>query len=225
VREAVTSKRRLWKRVVVGVVSLFVVLYVVGFFVPAPGRRGRLPNLSATTSPSRSDSRLSHVASVLADRGVAALCWSHADWRTEAAESGRLSHTKLGGPWAAFTSYSPYLAVELSPEVCIELSRLGDLHTRVWQDEWPDALALSVGALAHESIHARGYLNERVAECWGMQTIPDAAVALGRSRKEGHYLANLYWHRWYRFRPDSYRSGECRNGRALDLRPNADAWP
>lgn len=213
------------KRLAVGIVYFFILLYVVGFFVPAPGPRGRLPDLSATASPSRRDAKLSHVVSVLADRGVVVSCWSHEDWRTQAAARAAGFDVKLGGRWAAFTSFRPYLSVELSPEICIELSRLVRLRRPVWHDKWPDALSLAVGALAHESTHARGYSNEALAECWGMQTIPTAAVELGRSRSEGRYLAELYWHRWFKTRPRSYRSSECRDGGALDLRPDADAWP
>ena len=58
-----------------------------------------------------------------------------------------------------------------------------------------------------------------------MQTIRAAAIALGRTAREGRFLANLYWNRWYRWNPGSYRSRECRNGGALDLRPQSDVWP
>jgi hypothetical protein len=224
VRKAASSKRRIWRLALVGVVWAFVVTSVAGFFVANRGR-GRLPDLSATRSPSHPDARLGHVVSVLAGRGAEVLCWSHEDWRREAAERGHRSHTKLGGPWAAFTSFSPYLAVELSPEICIELSRLVHLHEPVWKDPSRDALALAVATLAHESVHVTGNLSEGLAECWGMQVIPTAAVELGRSRQEGRYLAELYWHRWYRFRHRPYWSSECRNGRALDLHPNTDTWP
>jgi hypothetical protein len=223
--ETVRPKHRISKRVAVGVVGFFVLLYVVGFFVPAPARRGRLPDLSATRSPSRRDAKLSHVVSVLADRGVDVSCWSQKDWRTQAAIRGAGLDVKLGGPWAAFTSYSPYLSVELSPEICVELSRLVRLRGPVWNDKWRDALALAVGALAHESIHARGYTKEALAECWGMQTIPTAAVELGRSRREGRYLAQLYWRLWFKTRPGSYRSSECHDGGRLDLRLRSDVWP
>jgi hypothetical protein len=220
-----SSKRRVWRLIFVGVIFVFVLLYVAGFFVANPAR-GRLPDLSAVKSPSHSDARLAHVVSVVAGRGAAVLCWSHDEWKKEAEERGRRFHTtKLGGPWAAFTSFSPYLAVELSPEICFELSRLIHLRKPVWQDASRDALALSVATLAHESVHVTGNLSEGLAECWGMQAIAAAAVELGRSQKEGRYLAELYWRHWYRFRRRPYWSSECRNGGALDLRPNTDIWP
>jgi hypothetical protein len=140
------------------------------------------------------------------------------------ARAGRF-HTSTLGPWAAFTSFSPYLAVELSPEICIELSRLVNLRTPVWEDESRDALAWSVATLAHESVHVTGNLSEAMADCWGMQTIPMAAVELGRSSGDGRYLAELYWKRWYRFGRRPYWSSECRNGGALDLHRSTDMWP
>jgi hypothetical protein len=223
--EAANSKRRVRRLALVGVVWAFVVLSVAGGFFAPNSRRGRLPNLSATPSPSRPDARLAKVVSVLAGRGAAVLCWSREDWKQEAAEKGRRSQTKLGGSWAAFTSFSPYLAVELSPEICIELSRLVHLREPVWEDESEDALALAVGVLAHESVHVMGHLSEAPAECWGMQRIPAAAVELGRSQVEGRYLAELYSKRWYRFRHRPYWSSECKNGGALDLHPNTSVWP
>jgi hypothetical protein len=223
VAKAASHKRRLRRLALFGVVWTFVVFSVAGFFVPRG--RGRLPNLSTTNSPSRPDARLARVIALLAGRGAAVQCWSHQDWKKQSAERARRFHTTTLGPWAAFTSFSPYLAVDLSPEICIELSRLVNLREPVWKDESRDALALSVGTLAHESVHVTGNLSEALAECWGMQTIPTATVELGRSREEGRYLAELFWKRWYRFRHRPYWSSECRNGGALDLRPNTDIWP
>ena len=222
--KAASSKRRVRRLALVGVIWAFVVFSATGFFAAKLGR-GRLPDLSATRSPSRPDARFARVVSVIAGRGAAVLCWSHEDWRKQAAERARRFHTTTLGPWAAFTSFSPYLAVELSPEICIELSRLVNLREPVWEDESRDALAWSVLTLAHESVHVTGNLSEALAECWGMQTIPTAAVELGRSREEGRYLAERYWHRWFRFRHRPYWSSECRNGGALDLRPSTDIWP
>lgn len=218
-----SSKRRTWKLPLAGVVWAWVIFTAAGFFV-ARGR-GTLPDLSATRSPSYPDARLAHVVSVLSRRGAVVLCWSHEDWRKQAAQRARRYHTTTLGPWAAFTSFSPYLAVELSPEICIELSRLVTLRKPVWEDGSRDALALSVGALAHESVHVTGNLSEALAECWGMQTIPTAAVELGRTSEEGRYLAELYWRRWYRFRHRPYWSSECHNGGALDIHPDTDTWP
>jgi hypothetical protein len=223
VEKAASSKRRVRRLAIAGVVWAFVVFSVAGFFVPRG--RGRLPDLSATRSPSYLDARFARVVSVVAGRGAAVRCWSHEDWRKQAAERARRYHTTTLGPWAAFTSFSPYLAVDLSPEICIELSRVVLLRRPVWEDEWRDALALSVGTLAHESVHVTGNLSEALAECWGMQAIPTAAVELGRSRQEGRFLAELYWRRWYRFRHRPYWSSECHNGGALDLRPGTDSWP
>lgn len=221
--KAANSKRRRWKLALVGVVWAWVLFSAAGFFV-ARGR-GHLPDLSATSSPSYPDAQLARAVSVLSGREAAVLCWSHEDWAKKARERAHRFHTTTLGPWAAFTSFSPYLTVELSPEICIELARLDSLHGPVWEDGSRDALAFSVETLAHESVHVSGNLSEAEAECWGMQTIPTAAVELGRSREEGRYLAELYWRRWYRFRHGPYGSSECHDGGALDLHPDTHVWP
>jgi hypothetical protein len=70
VENAAGSKRRVWKLAVAGVVWAFVLFSVAGFFVAQRGR-GRLPDLSATRSPSHPDARSARVVSVLAGRGAA----------------------------------------------------------------------------------------------------------------------------------------------------------
>jgi hypothetical protein len=119
VGKAATPKRRLKRLALVGLVWAFVLASVAGFFVPKG--RGHLPDLSAANSPSYSDARLARVVSMLAGREAAVLCWSHEDWRKQTAKRAHRYRTTTLGPWAAFTSFSPYLAVELSPEICIEL--------------------------------------------------------------------------------------------------------
>jgi hypothetical protein len=95
----------------------------------------------------------------------------------------------------------------------------------VWSASSPEALAWSVQALAHESVHVSGFLNEAAAECYGMQRIVDLASRLGRTSSEGRYLSELFWKGFYPWDRPTYRSVECRNGGALDLRPQAKIWP
>lgn len=219
-------RKRRRRRIVAILLAIIVVWLVTQTVVPARGPHGRLPDLSAVSSPSRVDGQLEQVVSVVAGRGAVVRCWSHGDWKQRAAEQARQSSGQVRhGPWSGYTSYRPVPTVHLSPELCIELTRLADLRVPVWDDESPDALALSVQALAHESVHVTGWLNEAMAQCLGMQAIQRAAVALGRTPKEGQYLAERYWTRWYRWSKKSYRSSECRNGRALDIRPQTDVWP
>ena len=109
--------------------------------------------------------------------------------------------------------------------MCFELRKLIHDDEPVWRDPYPGALARSVQALAHESVHASGDVNEARAECSGLQKIVEAAVELGRTPKEGRYLARLYWRAWYPRHAVPYRSTECRDGGRLDFSPETRAWP
>jgi hypothetical protein len=79
--------------------------------------------------------------------------------------------------------------------------------------------------LAHEARHFSGALDEWSTECYGMQSIRDVAVALGRTSREGQYLASLYWKQIYRRESPAYRMPQCRNGGEYDLRPYSSVWP
>jgi hypothetical protein len=180
--------------------------------------RGRLPSTVRSATATHSDGHLAHVVAVLAGIGADVRCWSTADWRRQATAG-------LRQPWRAYTVGTPLLTVNLSPALCAELTRLTKRRLPVWRDEFPDALALAVGALAHESMHVSGIRDEAKAECEGMQTIAKAAVLLGRPLAEARYLAVLYARHWYPWWPPRYRSPECRNGGRLDLRPAVNVWP
>ena len=166
------------------------------------------------------DARLSGVVGRLADRGAAIYCWSADAW----VEQARLAGGR-GTSWNAYTAFAPLLTINLSPQVCAELLRLSALRAPLREQTDLDGLAWSVGVLAHESIHVRGYLSETVAQCCGMQAIAKAALLLGRSRPEAELLAAWYWRRLYSRSPAGYSSPECRNGGLLDLRPKTQAWP
>jgi hypothetical protein len=136
-----------------------------------------------------------------ARRGAAIRCWTRAGWEARAAEwATRWPGQGPLGPWRAYTSDDPYLAVDLSPNICAELRALVERKGRVRSDPAPDALAWAVAAVAHESVHVSGIA-------------------------EGRYLATLYWKHWYPWNRPPYRSRECRNRRALDLRPATASWP
>ena len=220
------GRRRLWRPVVAGLLCTLGLLYAGGVVASVAWPHGRLPDLSDTPSVSRLDGEFSRVASVLAGQSVIVRCWSHYDWerRAEAVEK-RWPEVGHLGSWRGYTWWEPGPTVHLSPEVCIELTRLRWESEPVQKAESRDALAWSLGALAHESVHASGVINEAKAHCWGMQRMRRAAVELGRSADEGQYLAERFWKRWYRWAKAPYESSECRNGGELDLRPGTDTWP
>ncbi len=86
-----------------------------------------------------------------------------------------------------------------------------------------DAIALDV--LAHESWHLEGNQNEAVTECYAEQTVGFVATKLVSDDVQARGLARLVHLLVYPHMPDEYRSDECRDGGALDLRPSSSAWP
>jgi hypothetical protein len=141
------------------------------------------------------DGNLSRVVLALTGEHVPVRCWSRQGW--EAHEGERRAHGRSHqGYWERYLSTQPAI-VNLGPNVCVELTRLRRMRGSVLDAPWPDALAWSLEMLTHESVHARGILNEAKAECYGMQTVAAAAVALGRTSAEGRYPQAEYWKAWY----------------------------
>ena len=184
---------------------------------------GRLPVITGPSGKSRIEPRFGQAVAVVAGLGTEVRCWSVADWQRLRVEWGDWRGQELG-PWGAYTTRGQF-RVHLSPSICATLTRLVDDEVPVREDPWPEQLAWSVGALAHEAQHVRGVLDERQAECYGVQSITKLASALGRGGEEGRYLARLYWTSAYVAHERRYRSGECRDGGRLDLHPETHAWP
>jgi hypothetical protein len=184
-----------------------------------------LPTLDVSSVRSGPDARLSHVASVLAAHEGVVECWSEADWDARVAElAEQWPQMRRLDRWSAYTS-PDLLTVHMSPSICLELRKLEGAVGPVWDDDEPEALAWSVSALAHESAHVAGWRNEAVAECYAIQSIEFTTELLGRTRREGRWLAERYVRRFYRYHEPPYTSPECRNGGRLDVRPTSDVWP
>ena len=88
-----------------------------------------------------------------------------------------------------------------------------------------DEEAYSVHVLAHESWHLRGFEDEATAECLALQTTADTAERLGADVLRAAAVARFALEHVYPRMPDEYRSGDCRDGGRLDLRPSLAAWP
>jgi hypothetical protein len=87
------------------------------------------------------------------------------------------------------------------------------------------AVAWAVDVLSHESWHLRGILDEAETECRSLQTMAWAAQRLGATEPQARGLAALQYETGYPRLPGRYRSGECREGGAMDLRPGDPRWP
>jgi hypothetical protein len=204
-----------------GVLIWFIAGFFPAFHAPTPASAfSHLPAGAGRDVTSHYDQRLSGVVSRLAGRQAAAYCWSPGQWPAQVRQVGGKTDA-----WNAYTADEPFLTVNLSPQICGELTRLALLGSPLAAQADLDALAWSVGVLAHESIHAGGVDDERLAECYGMQRIARAAVMLGRSAADARLLAERFWKRLYRVHDATYGSPECRSGGALDLRPATLSWP
>lgn len=199
------------------------------YCVPSPGgtvcfEQGRLPAAQRLNSRTRVHRRLADAILDVSRYGAQVQCYSRRDWRKTAA-GWKAKWPSLGplGPWRAFNY--PVGFVHLSPQVCAQLTRLVALRKPAWNDEQADALAYSLAVLGHEGVHVTGNRDEVEAMCQGMQWMPELAVALGRTRAEGRYLATLFWLHWYPWYDGDHRSRECREGGRLDVRPASTVWP
>jgi hypothetical protein len=230
VRTTVSGSRRARRLACAGL--LWAAVLVTGLAVlalDAPGESsaqaaGPFPPAAHLDSTSRIDPLFSRVVSRLAGREAKVHCWSRAHWAKRAAEWAE-RWPQLGelGPWRAYSL--PHTAeVHLSPAICALLRSFVSLPVPASRTRWPYALAWSVQALSHESVHVKGIVSEVKADCYGMQSIDEAMIALGRSRSEGRYLASAYWNYWYPAHGPDIRSSECRNGGRLDLSVSA-LWP
>lgn len=142
--------------------------------------------------------------------------------------------------WSAGENVAGYVAadssvVHLAPEICYSLHRLLVL------DDAPDLACLersrraraqlcslegtlaaaALQTVAHEAQHVAGITNEAQAECYGLQTVEEAARLLDVADTR-----SLAWYAWRLLRrPPAYRSDECKRGGELDLDPATKAWP
>jgi len=100
------------------------------------------------------------------------------------------------------------------------------VRTAVWGecDAWGVTLT-ALHVLTHESMHLAGVVDEAPADCLGVQLDALVATRLGAAAPFARALAREYWRSYYPSQDRSYRSPECRNGRALDLFPGRSGWP
>jgi hypothetical protein len=88
-----------------------------------------------------------------------------------------------------------------------------------------DDLAMAVDVVTHEAYHLAGVIEEDVTECRSLQTMARTAERLGATPAQAQRLAAYELDSNYGLLPDRYRSPECRDGGALDMRPDDHRWP
>jgi hypothetical protein len=187
-----------------------------------PGEVRSLPVIGGDSGVSRIEPRLGKVASWLAGKPVEVRCWSHPDWtrllREENAYTKRIDSDTVG--FAGIQGNR----VNLAPDVCDGLVDLTYHGSRPPDDTARFPLATAVVTLAHEPEHAKGVADEAQAECYAIQLAAPTARRLGVPAAYASGLARLYWEH-YPEELSQYRSPECRDGGAYDLRRSTSAWP
>jgi hypothetical protein len=83
----------------------------------------------------------------------------------------------------------------------------------------------AVHTLTHEAWHLAGEQTEAVAECYALQTTAWTAARFGATPVQGQHIARYLIAHIYPQMPAAYRSPDCRDGGALDLRPESALWP
>ena len=86
-------------------------------------------------------------------------------------------------------------------------------------------LAMAVDVITHESFHLQGIQDEAKTECSSLQTMAETAQRLGATPAQGAALARGQYAETYPRMPDHYRSPDCSEGGALDLRPDDPHFP
>jgi len=183
---------------------------------PAPRDFGPLPTVVGRSSRSRIQPILGHIATEHAGHAVEVRCWSDRDWvRLTKEVVARLDlppETHLNG----------YVLeagrVHLPSTACNRLVAPSPGEMRRER-------AAAITTFAHELQHARGIKNEARAECYALQSVEQVALELGSSRARARRVARFAWTDIYPHMPALFRSSECRDGGALDLRPEVTAWP
>ena len=188
-------------------------------------------------SRSGNERALSGLASELAGRPVHVRCESF--WHSIVNVSGNLGDVPFpNGRAASHTNVTRGMCKELArfrshperPELaCLtqfDWSRFtgsGDPAATACSEQAND-MAEALVTLTHESMHLRGWADEAVAQCYGLQEVAFTVERLGGSREEGAAVAS-YLLSLQPFMPTDYQSSECAAGRSLDLHPETKAFP
>jgi hypothetical protein len=156
--------------------------------------------------------RLGGAASVLAGARVAVRCQSFGGAFVDAGPE--LGYVR----WRADGSPEPWTLIKR--DQCRHLAA----YARSDQRRPTRDQVVAVHVLTHEAMHLSGRLAEAAAECAAVQRDAQTARLLGAGPADAAELAAAYWRNIYPLMPDSYRSGECRPGGAMDERLPDAPW-
>ena len=179
----------------------------------------QLAILDRPSRKSRAQIRYSRVVSEILGEGVIVRCWSQADWRELATETGE-SPTHTAGFVREYGASG-----NLAPDICSTLDAFTYGRKRPTDAEGKLDLAHALITLAHEGEHVIGTRNEAAAECHAMQRVRFLARALGANKSYARMIATHGWTDVYPRMSPQYRSPKCYDGGPLDLRKKTSVWP
>jgi hypothetical protein len=169
----------------------------------------------------REQDRLAAIASDLAGRKVGVHCpgflSSLVDTRGEAGRV-KFDHDGRAADHA-----------DLSPQTCRMLRHLDRVdficleRSECGYDEFKAGWAAHT--LAHEAFHLRGLTDEGITECYALQNTAFVAERLGVATAQAQKLQTWLYVKGYPNEPTEYRSAQCYDGGALDLRPQLAGFP
>ena len=208
-------------------------------FVPAPprpARRSRVPLLLVIVAGLALFAYAYRVDQKSGWTSVAAPDRARAE-RRFTAEAGRIAgrpvrvvcdesyaYTGVGSD-AAGVAFIPRGLAYLEPTVCRSLYRVAFEHEVGSRDE----AAFAITVLAHEATHLRGIRNEAETECAALQEGVRLGERLGLDPATARALMRFQRDRDLSdasiARLDYRLPAECRNGGALDLRPDDPSFP
>jgi hypothetical protein len=171
--------------------------------LPPRGDERPLPRIPGPSRQSRIDPNLTRVARDLGATGAEVRCWSVRDWTPPVRDAIGYAHERR---------------IHLPARACNALVTF-TAGRELW---WPSSEHLLL--LAHELQHARGISDEEIAECYGLQSVELLARELGADRQLAKDMAVMAL-AWYVDNRPEYKSPECRDGGALDFRPDSTDWP
>ena len=174
----------------------------------------------------KTEEMLAEVASQIAGRPVSINCQGViADAVDVSAAEGEVAFDEDG---------KPADVAELKRGTCHDLADFPDsvnderYRCLVSPDPCPkdiEKYVLAVHILTHEAWHLRGVRDERIAECYAIQTDELVASRLGAGPSLARAMAVYYAKEKYTELSSTYRTPACRNGGRYDLNRGSHAWP
>jgi hypothetical protein len=162
-------------------------------------------------------------AAPLAGRRPEVFCWSSTNWEELSVEWSLIQVDELYPIGFADPASA---RIHLAPQICEPLRRFfGGNYAPNLNAESLD-LATALVTLAHEAEHLRSPgSSEAEVECVAIQRVRDLVRAAGRERPYENLMAGLAWDVGYPDEPSEYRTAQCHDGSALDVRPGTSVWP